>query len=234
MTCLDFTIQATYYRLTILFSIGGFPFIWCCAIFYHVLVCGSNSIILPIISYVTFCKYIRTQEAWSTVGHPPSCSQQPPQQLHACSALDDSDDSLQQSLSAAAAAVVTNGHFIAGGGHDRVVDTDAHLISLMESTISEINSRGVMQSANETEVPLPSSIVANAPISIRQCGGTDLHDTTQVKPAVGDSCVAEGINLTTQSQQQQPEKPTKKSKKLCQSNSTFYVPVNELADTAEE
>lgn len=125
------------------------------------------------------------------------------------------------------------------------VDTDAHLITMMEATINNriavTTTTTTTAAANESSVVTGSS-VAVAVISpvIRQVGD---HSDSQMEEidtgAAPTGSAGIGVMVELEQQQQlQSEKIKKKTvtKRMCQSKSTFYVPVNDsdIDEEAEE
>lgn len=144
--------------------------------------------------------------------------------------------------------VINNGNDSAGGGQmmrdDELINADAHLITMMAKTISEINNRiaathettPTTNTANESAVAItfmealeltaPPEIIADA------SGAINVNRPSPVRRTSAGTVARAGLDAQSQAQQQQQQvkhqtMKKKSNKKMCQANSTFYVPVNE-------
>lgn len=124
------------------------------------------------------------------------------------------------------------------------MDTDAHLITMMEASIN--NRIAVATTTTTTAAANESSVVTGASVAvaaispvIRQVGD---HSDSQMEDidtgAAPTGSAGIGVMVEFEQQQLQSEKIKKKTvtKRMCQSKSTFYVPVNDsdIDEEAEE
>lgn len=158
--------------------------------------------------------------------------------------MNDDDDEIDSSNPSS---VTNNGND--GGGQmmrdDELINADAHLITMMAKAISEINNRiaathettPATNTANESAVAItfmealeltaPPEIIADA------SGAINVNRPSPVRRTSAGTVARAGLDAQSQAQahqqQQVKHQTTKKksNKKMCQANSTFYVPVNE-------
>lgn len=104
-----------------------------------------------------------------------------------------------------------------GGGH--TLDTDARLIEKTEQMMKPVNDEATVSDLNGETLTTTTTGAIISPNPVRQRGDTNLSQIDADDKAP--------------SQQQPPEQ--KQKKRISQSNSTFYVPINDSdVEDAEE
>lgn len=145
------------------------------------------------------------------------------------------EESFDRDLSTTANLNGIGGVGCGAGQRDELITTDAHLITMMAETISEINNRRAATVNESAGITFMEALQMTEPppqsLSIVTVGTIGAIITGNPSPVRRDSGQASEEELRHGSLNKPEQVKKTKKKKMCQS--TFYVPVND-SDIDEE